>query len=565
MTPQEEARARMRAARAARAQSIDAMDARTQGQVPSALDALSLPLGPVGTLFGLGARAVGAGMAAVPKPVAGALPIFGALATPSTAGEDTFQEPETIDIGPLAAERQTLMQQAQRLQQQVEQLQALKQQNTPRSRAPTRRIDKNYFAAQDQLMQLEPQLQQVQSQLTAASARYDEAVRRNSPEYREQLRRQAFERQQAEKAEKAAQPWAQRNEELANVLPYAGMALAGAAPAAVGAIKNVGTFFPMSQASRVGRAVRRGEGALAAKPSAANRTQQELAARNLDNLLAQRPSPAAGAASDIGGTLMVGGAGGALAAEASMLPYIFDRYNSMMPEDSPHKKKAYEVTGDPMNWVKNAALGTLTGMSGYKFGKWATPKRSPDWARAQAVSDQIWGRPPASGHVGASAPSGAGLPAAPSARAQALPPPSSPAQNLPPPSSPPYDPTAHGPVSRQYVDDMLTARARRGNTGNIGPEQIQADLGQRYTQAGLPMPDAADLATRIGGTTTAANDLAQILGATNSQITNPRLRQQVLAAITGKPGMLAVPFGLGMSGPMADILGGYSGDSGDYY
>lgn len=114
-----------------------------------------------------------------------------------------------------------------------------------------------------------------------------------------------------------------------------------------------------------------------------------------------------------------------------------------------------------------------------------------------------------------------------------------------------YDQSVHGPVSRQYLDELLTRRhptriAADIQQGDIG-EHMAQELGRRYQAQGVPAVDPAGLAERARGSHERAQSIANVLQDTNAAgATAPRIREQMLNAITGQPGTLAIPAGIGL-------------------
>lgn len=140
-----------------------------------------------------------------------------------------------------------------------------------------------------------------------------------------------------------------------------------------------------------------------------------------------------------------------------------------------------------------------------------------------------------------------------------------------PPSPPPYaayDPAVHGQISRQYLDELLTtgtptrAQSQALTLEETVPNMVN-QLQGRYVASGGPMVDPANLASRAQGSFDQYGALNALLQGTNSQITNPRLRQQVLDMISGRPGMLALPAAIGAGAaaesPVNNLLRQYQG------
>lgn len=200
----------------------------------------------------------------------------------------------------------------------------------------------------------------MQSRLDGLDKRIQKMEYRESPEF------------------KARQPFRERYPEVASQLPAAGMGLAAGVPFVLRGTARAGSFMPGSKASRMARATRRTENAVASE----NPLQAARGAREINALM-----PSQGrlgrAASELGKPLSAAGTGGALAAEAQMFPEQYDYFN--LPPDSEGYQHAKETLADYTNWMKRGAFGLALGLSGYKAGG-ALPGRSPDVSRAKAAA-----------------------------------------------------------------------------------------------------------------------------------------------------------------------------------
>lgn len=197
----------------------------------------------------------------------------------------------------------------------------------------------------------------------------------------ERIKRQTFE--DSRKAE-ASLPYRERYPEFAANLPYYGLAAAAGLPALGAAVGKSSSFMPFSTASRVGRDIRAGESALASGEAGA----MGLAGNRLAERMATKPSFAGKTFGDLAKAGLAAGSGGALAAESQLFPDQFDAFNPNLPE-GPAKDSARQRALSVEPYLERAAIGTLTGLSGYKVGSMLAPGRSPDWARAQGTRQAI--------------------------------------------------------------------------------------------------------------------------------------------------------------------------------
>lgn len=352
----------------------------------------------------------------------------------------------------------------------------------------------------------------------------------------------------------ARQPFKERFPDLAARLPMAGLAASAAIPAAFGAVKNAQSWLPMSNASRVNRSAANAEAA-ALNPNATE-VQRGLAGNQLAEHVAAADG-LGGKAARYGGPAATVGAGAGVGAELNMFPYQFDA--NVLPtttdQDRAVQQQAQRDAFDPVLWATKALMNVPTAASGYKFGG-VVPQNTPNLPNARGTLTTMQ-QQNSGGPVGPRLPptspgAGGGQPAAVGGPGGAAQIPGQTTQ-LPPvqpnlPAGAGYDPAIHGPVSRQHLNEMLTYRhpTRQAMEGQPDPvNALIAGLQNRYQGHGLPAVSQADLATRAQGTQAAATDIARILSLTNSGITEPRLRQYVLDAISGRPGMLAVPLAAG--------------------
>lgn len=119
------------------------------------------------------------------------------------------------------------------------------------------------------------------------------------------------------------------------------------------------------------------------------------------------------------------------------------------------------------------------------------------------------------------------------------------------PASVEYDHIVHGPIARQYLDEFLThghpTRNRVLGQGRPVEDVMAEDILQRINSAGgVPVPTASKVASRVGSSMAEYNHLTDVLKATNADVTHPRIRQDMLNAVQGRPGMLALPAAVGV-------------------
>lgn len=228
---------------------------------------------------------------------------------------------------------------------------------------------------------LDQEAQRLDAQLSGINAMIRDENNKNSPEHQLEMQRKADELAAEQKAREAATPFRERYPNAAGALPMAGLAIAGAIPGAIGAKKAVGSFFPASYAGRMRAGISEAEAAIAS----GDRNAMEVSRRYLDNLVTAKPTRGGNAME----AFAAGASGGGLAAEANMFPDQYDAYN--LPE-GPQQEAARGRALDPRNYLERGAIGTLTGLSGYKIGS-KLPERQPDIPRANAMADFMRGNP----------------------------------------------------------------------------------------------------------------------------------------------------------------------------
>jgi len=113
-----------------------------------------------------------------------------------------------------------------------------------------------------------------------------------------------------------------------------------------------------------------------------------------------------------------------------------------------------------------------------------------------------------------------------------------------------YDPAVHGPISRAYLNELLThgspTRAALTGLGSVDDQATQAALAlqSRYHAANVPLVNQDEmvaLASKSLGEYNLLNAALSAQTGANRQITNQALRQSILNLIQGRPGYLSVP------------------------
>jgi hypothetical protein len=228
---------------------------------------------------------------------------------------------------------------------------------------------------------LNAEVQSLSNELAGVNAMLKEETTRNSPERQQDIAKRAADLAAEEQKRLASTPFRERYPNAAGALPMAGLAIAGAIPGAIGAKKAVGSFFPGSYAGRMRAGISEAEGAIAS----GNQNHMDISRRYLENLVADQPTRSGNAMA----AASAGAAGGGLAAEANMFPDQYDAYN--LPP-GPEQQAAHDRALDPRNYIERGAIGTLTGLSGYKIGS-KFPERKPDIPRANAMADFMRSNP----------------------------------------------------------------------------------------------------------------------------------------------------------------------------
>lgn len=339
-------------------------------------------------------------------------------------------------------------------------------------------------------------------------------------------------------------PFRERYPAVAGALPAAGLALAAGVPFGLKAVANATTGAPWSTASRLQREIDKGRQAMISGTPDERSLQENV----LNAFVGREPGRMGRTWQAVTGPAAAAVAGGSLAAEAQLFPDQFDWYN--LPE-GPEKEAARKRALDPLTFLSRAALGSLIGYSGYKAGD-LVPRRDPNWPAAIGVRDALRARGASGGGSGAPpAPPAGGSQSGNGIAPPQLPPPT-PGSAVSPPQPPmnafaSYDQATYGPISRQYVDELLTTGHPARQALLAQPDTVAHMVDQlqsRYAVRGLPPVDPGGLRARAQGTYDAAEDIARIFAGMPSakrKITAPEIRSQVLDAVTGKPTTLALP------------------------
>lgn len=217
----------------------------------------------------------------------------------------------------------------------------------------------------------------------------------------------------------------------------------------------------------------------------------------------------------------------------------------------------YEASqgGSREDMLEGAGVGAALGVGALGVKRALESVTPSDIGRSAREMFTRRGSPPSAPPPGGGSGVAPTPPVAPQGSGGAMPPPySSPSSPRGPANSPPnfapYGPATHAAESRRYLDEMLTmnhnTRSSVPPLYEMRPEHMAADLERRYAAKGFPSVDPRELRDRASGTNRAMHELTDVLGGTNSQITNPRLRQSVINAISGKPYTLAVPAAAGL-------------------
>lgn len=226
--------------------------------------------------------------------------------------------------------------------------------------------------------------------------------------------------EQASRDRLANTPFRQRYPNLSGALPYAGMTVAAGIPFVGRGTANAMTWLPRSASRQFDDATARAEGAT----SASNMRDFNIAAGEIRNSLAARPQSMFDQstlrdAARVGARNMTpyatsGLAGGALFAEANMLPFQWDALN-LPPGNAQREARSNAL--DVPQYLERGLMGSLGGASGYKAANILVPRRQPNWARGESAANN----PPSGGGGGGGGGRGGNLPSLVERRARANP------------------------------------------------------------------------------------------------------------------------------------------------
>jgi len=227
-----------------------------------------------------------------------------------------------------------------------------------------------------------------------------------------------------------------------------------------------------------------------------------------------------------------------------------EQFALSQPHQNPVRMNAQTEFTDTGNFIKRNLLGAVEGMAGMigadivrapgrvLEGIAATPARMRN-ARAQAATGGAQGGP--AGGPGANG-LGRGI-------VHQQPPPQ-PVQGGAAQTGAAYDPAVHGPISRAYLNELLThgspTRAALTGLGSVDDQATQAALAlqSRYHAANVPLVNQDEMVARASKSLGEYNLLNAALSAqtgANRQITNPSVRKAMLNMLQGRPGYLSVP------------------------
>lgn len=222
------------------------------------------------------------------------------------------------------------------------------------------------------------EIERIGNEMVGLDAMIKQATIESSPEFQLQMKQKQDEAAAAKKAKDAATPFRERYPEVAAILPAVGLGLSAGLPFALRTVGNVRSWLPGSYPSRMSKAIRDTEAAIARNdPMAAT-----AGAKRLQSMIDSKPGAVRSALSEGGKAAAAAGAGGALTAEANMFPDQYDAFN--LPEGDAKERARASALSLPA-YLERGAVGTLTGLSGYKAGD-IIPKRTPDIDRAKAAA-----------------------------------------------------------------------------------------------------------------------------------------------------------------------------------
>jgi hypothetical protein len=224
---------------------------------------------------------------------------------------------------------------------------------------------------------LNAEAETLKSELSGVDAQIE--AYKNSDEYQQDVQQRAKDLETAEKKRIASTPWRELHPDAAGVLPYAGIAAAALVPGTAGARKNIHSLFPGSTPGRMRNALNVGREAF----ERGTLDQKDLAARELRERIAAKPSVAAEKSMNTVERVGSAASGGLLATEGVMLP---DQIDSQTLPEGEAKERASERASDLWKYAKTIGIGTATGFSGYKVGKTYSPTKTADYEGANALA-----------------------------------------------------------------------------------------------------------------------------------------------------------------------------------
>lgn len=363
------------------------------------------------------------------------------------------------------------------------------------------------------------------AEITALDQQISNAQRMNSPEYRLEMMRKSDEQAAQLRAQRANTPV---KELYADYMPYVAPAAAIAAGIAGAAIRApYAKAFNQEMADLSTRW----------KSAATGRSPNAELASELGSRFATRQ------AEGIGGSGAAVATGVGIGELSQLMPLAID-YQRALP-GSPLRDKVMQEVTDPYALGGRMLQGALLGGIPAKVGSTAVGAGAQTYHRGyQAETAALRGAP--GGPGGTPSPVPAGPAAALPAGQPVAPPPQtpSPMPNSPGrPPSPPYS-ADHSAVSRQYLDELLAVGQPLPDTRTMANE-----LASRY--AGGPGPvRPPDVTRRVNQTRPVVDALQGV---------DPAVQQQVLSAIMGRPGFLAIPAAAASAEPMNRLMSLYYG------
>ena len=305
----------------------------------------ALPFVPGGeAFFATAPRAIATGFASQASPIIGS----GALSTKAQA-----QEAPNRTGTPAPDMLQSLYAQRSALQQQVSKAQSDMDQEAKSGKGH------NWQAAKDMFDQLSAQMSGINQSIS-------DEQRKRSPEYQAELKKRELET-----------PFRQKYPAVAQLLSAAGTSLSFGLPFALGAVRNLGSWFGGSYAGQLTRATEAAERAI----QSGDQIAADMHMREINDLIAREPKAWSKALK--AGLSSMSGAG--LAAEGSMLP---DQIDAMTLAEGPSRERARKEALNPVNYAERGAIGILTGATGTEASG-LVPRRLPAISRASAAAQTI--------------------------------------------------------------------------------------------------------------------------------------------------------------------------------